>query len=244
MPKKEKVDEVTPEAETQTTDETGEELAQLRTQLQSSEERVKNEQRISSQKEVELQTLKSQISDRNADQQFQRAMLGALAEQKGVTEEYAEDAVRSRTPDFLKQYDDVMKRQDERKQLEEAKQKGVVYQQKVEALGLTPKNKSYREIYNYVRDGNFEFADAVIAELEDAKSAKPAEPEMDKKAEQKEKDLAMIKELEGRGFNLATDVGGPSSAPSNNKEIIQAYGEGRVSRERYVQACKDLGFEP
>lgn len=200
-----------------------EEVVQLRNQLKQFEENWKNEQRVSSKHLNKIGELEAKLEDKD----FQRAMLALVAQQRGETEEEVETSVKANKPDLLKQVDDLVKQREFKRQQEDAQRVGEGYRKRVEALGLTPKDKTYRDIFRDVRDGLFDFADASLEELEKVKVV--TQP----KAEDKQKDIeeAARKMLEEKGL-LKTDTGASLASGMNPEKAMQAYIAGNISAEK------------
>ena len=216
-------------------------LGNLEGELQSAkDEAIKHQQNVSKKAE-EVQDLQAQLDERESYRSDQRLLLGALAEQKGVTENEFGEQIQQRKPTLLQQADALEDRRKQQRQVEEAKRVGKRYQDRAEKLGLTFKDKEYREIYGYVRGGNFEFADAVLGELEKAKE-KPVEAEP--KETEEEKTVRIEKEIMKK-HGLLTAEGSEHSATGNltSNQVEQMSPEERFRRSEEI-AKLSLGYKP
>lgn len=113
---------------------------------------------------------------------------------------------------------------------------GEQYQKEVEDLGLTTKDKTYREIYQYVRERNFQFADAVIAEVKTAKANEPKGSEEDK---EKAIEEAARKMLEDSGQLKA-----PISTPSGSTGGLTIEEVKKMSPEEQAARASEIAEMP
>jgi hypothetical protein len=208
-----------PEAETQTQDN------EVLRRLQQMEENYKKSQREISKREQETQRLKQMLEDRSEDRELLELAIASIAELRGESEGDLESSVKSRVPELLQEAKKRREEREARRQQEEAIRIGEQYRQRVEALGLTPRNKEYRELYSYVRDGNFEFADAMLTELEEKV---PANTKTDETKETEEQRIArmvqeqLAEELKRAGLGQ-TDVNQPSGAAVGEEKFLEEY---------------------
>ena len=191
----------------------------------------KNEQRISSRKEQDNQDLRASISDRASERDFQKAMLSVLAEGRGETEENTETSVKANMPTLLKQFDEREKTREAKRQQAESQRIGEKYQRRVESLGLTPKDKAYREVYRDVQSGLYEFADAQLDELETVqKKTPPKESDEERQSAAEARAMEIVKEKFPDA--LLTETGGPSASSLSAQEAMKAYGKGEITAQQ------------
>ena len=212
-----------------------EELAQLRSQLKEIEENWKNEQRVSSKKETDLQQMRERNDQLTSDKEITQALIATLATQQGRSEEEVSEDIRTNKPNLLAQYQTILQGQ-------EAQRKVKSYQSRVEALNLTSNDEEYLDIKDLVETGKYDRAELKLRKLEKAKeSGKETEPEGNKETEEERIDrLAEEKSrrtLEERGL-LTTETGGPSAASHAFKEVEKAYAEGKITYAEYAEARK------
>ena len=235
---KEKVE--TPSVEDQLADLTNK-LQTLEGKATQAEENWKNEQRVSSRKEQEIQSLQGRISDMGSSNEMSQAMMALLAQQSGRSAEEIEGEVQANKPDLLKGFQALQQKAKIDKQQDEAKKIGEQYRKRVEALGLTSKDKAYREIYRDVREGNFEFADVAIAALEAEKAKQVAEQPQGTEDERFERRLEEEKRkwAEEEGL-LTTETGGPSASSMSAQEAKKEYIAGNISDEEAKRRGADF----
>lgn len=231
--------EKTPKVETPTVEE---QIADLTSQLAGVKEKAttveeswKNEQRVSSRKEQEIQRLQDRLNDITSDKEMSQAMMALIASQTGRSEEEVSEEVQARKPDLLKQFKTLEEQRLARRAQDEAKKIGEQYRKRVEALGLTSKDKAYRDIYRDVREGLFDFADAQLAELEaKASDEKPKESEEERQKAIEEEALRLIQEK--NPDSLKTDIGGPSAGG----EVVSIESVKEAAREPVPKGKKSL----
>jgi len=199
MPKEEKAEvklEVEPEPIVEEKPPTKEEIEEARSQAQKFEQNWKDSQRVISKKDEEIQTLKD-------NQELWKAMIAAVAEQKGISEEAAEADIKQRQPNLAQQFDQKMT------QLEQKRfnDRYLSYKDVVEELGLKPTDEDYDVIESLARTGKWDKADKKIEALK----AKPQETPEKKETEDEMVNKRLKEELEKRGL-LTSETGEPSAA--------------------------------
>lgn len=199
-------------------------------------EKRKDAERASTKHGEKVKTLEANLADRESDKDFQRAMLSVLAQGRGESEEELESSVKANQPDLLKQFDEREKAKEVKRQDTEDRRIGEQYQKEVEDLGLTTKDKTYREIYQYVRERNFQFADAVIAEVKTAKAKEPKGSEEDK---EKAIEEAARKMLEDSGQLKA-----PISTPSGSTGGLTIEEVKKMSPEEQAARASEIAEMP
>ncbi len=232
-------EEKTPSEETPSVEDQLASLTSKFTELDQKANKVeadwKNEQRISSRKEQDNQDLRASISDRASERDFQKAMLSVLAEGRGETEENTETSVKANMPTLLKQFDEREKMREAKLRQAEAQRIGEKYQRDVTDLSLTPKDRAYREIYQFVRDGSeaaLEMADAIVVEekAKRAKTVEPKESEEERQSAAEARAMEIVKEKFPDA--LVTETGGPSASSLSARDAKQAYIKGEITAEQ------------
>lgn len=138
-----------------------------------------------------------------------------------------------------------LKRIEEMQAEAKAKRLGEQYKKRTETLGLTPKDKDYRDIYRDFQAGNFEFVEAQLTELEAARVKQTETPE----TPQKTVDELVAERLgeekrkwaEEQGW-LTTDAGGPSSSSNTFADIEARFNRGEITWEKYREARQKEGI--
>lgn len=226
--------ETTPKEDTPTVEE---QLADLTSKLAGIEDNWKNEQRVSSRKQTEIDALQGRVSEMSSSNEMSQAMLAMVAQQSGRSETEISEEVQANKPDLLKEFRAIQTKAKADRQMEDARKIGESYQRRVEALGLTPKDKAYREIFRDVQSNNLEFADAQITELE---AAKVKEVPQGTEEERFTKKLAEEKRKwqEDEGL-LSTETGSPNASTLSAQEAMAEYIKGKITAAQ----AKDRGAD-
>ena len=220
MDEEEKVAEKPEEGKSETED-----VGRLISQIKTIEDNFKNEQRISSKKETELQTLRAELDGLRADRELSQSLLAIVAAQKGQPEDELGEEIRTKKPDLLAQYNTLRTRQ-------EAQRKVSTYQRRVEALGLSPNDENYLDVRDLVIEGKYDRAEIRLKKLEAIKEEPPKEKIVETEEERFAKKLESekLKWMEERG-ELVTDTGSPAGGLSSPQQAMQDYIGGKITAE-------------
>jgi len=221
MDEEEKVAEKPEEGKSETED-----VGRLTSQIKTIEDNFKNEQRISSKKETELQTLRAELDGLRADRELSQSLLAIVAAQKGQPEDELGEEIRTKKPDLLAQYNTLRTRQ-------EAQRKVSTYQRRVEALGLSPNDENYLDVRDLVIEGKYDRAEIRLKKLEAVKEEPPKEKIVEETLEERAEKLAeakYLKRLEKEGL-LETDTGSPAGSLSSPQQAMQDYIGGKITAE-------------
>ncbi len=180
-------------------------------------------------------------SDIEALKETQKILAAMLQETKAVPEENLDNLPQGKKQDYLKQFEDVQKRVETKRQFEAAQTKGEEYRQKVEGLGLTNKDKAYFQIRNAVREGDFEYADHLIAEAE--KEKKVPEQKAETPKEETPSDATVEAYLRKKGL-LKTETVLPSGGNRSIDDIRKDYIAGKITDAKYEEECRARGVSP
>ncbi len=181
---------------------------------------------------AEVQALRDDLSGLKQQQQL---FLALLAEGRNPNEDVAPE-----------QRGDLLKRAQTMMQEAEAKRIAEQYRRRVESLGLTKKDRDYHLIKSFVTQGDFEAADAVLAELESGKQPNEEEikPVQGKPKESEDERINRLVEeklrekMETAGL-LKTDTGLPSASGGSFQELEADYIAGKPgAAEKYEEARK------
>lgn len=230
------ISEAKPEEEDKpqvTIEELQKQLGTLQETSNKNEENWKGAQRDSSKKELTIQQLREQVSSNESQGDMIKALITMMATQKNQpTEEFTEE-VKTRQPDLLKQYEQIVESSGKKRQLDSAANRIKTVQERTVALGV--QGDEYDIIKAFAEAGQYDKADARLDKVSEVKQTKPpenkeSEDSVDKKVAEKLK-----AELEKRGL-LTQDTGAPSASAKTRSQKIQAYAEGKISRDEYEKA--------
>jgi len=226
----------TEETPTEETLEPQDEAARLNSLLQTMEENWKNEQRVSSKKEQDIQQLKREIDSLRSDKELSQSLIAMLANQQGKSEEEVTEEISSKKPNLLSQYQALQNTQ-------EATRRVRQLQQRTDALGLDPQSEDYLDIRDWAQAGRYDRAEARLSKLEKAKKETPKETEEERITRLAEERVKKIAEEKGL---LTTDTSGPSGGAGKSyrlsdlpsfwgpkkraatKDLLKALEDGRV----------------
>lgn len=192
-------------------------IAELTKRIESAEANFKREQGISSKKDLKIQELGTQLSNRDSSDDLMRSLVGSIAEQKGVTEEEFTEDLKVRKTDYLAEFD---KRQEKRKQ----EQVQNVYNARansiwegVKDLPDSDENRTY--VYDMLMAGLPDKAEAKINQMSE-KSVEPLKPS------EEDVEEAVRQKLEEKGL-LNTDLPTPAGSGKvySPEEIAKLYKE-------------------
>ena len=186
------------------------ELARLKGDSEKLDANWKSAQRDSSKKELTIQQLREQLSSNESQSDMVKALIAMMAGQKNQpAEEFAEE-VKTQQPDLLKQYEQIVKSSEKKRQLDRATNRIRTVQERAEALDI--QGEDYDIVRAFAEAGQFEKAEKKLAKLEEAKQTKPPEEKPKETEDERVERLATAKlkaELDKRGL-LTQDSGTPS----------------------------------
>ncbi len=170
----------------------------------------------------------------------QKILAAMLQETKAVPEENLENIPQGKRQDYLQKFEEAQKRIETKKQVEQAQAKGEEYRQRVESLGLTNKDKTYFQIRNAVREGDFEYADHLITEVEKEKNvAEPQKVEPKKETDEE----VYLRVARSKGL-LKTEPILPSGGNRTIDQIRSDYIAGKMTDAKYEEECRARGERP
>ena len=223
-------------------------LAELSENSKKLEENWKNEQRVSSKKEQELQRLREQTSNIDANSDMMKALVAVIAQQKQESADVFEDEVKQKQPDLLKAYDEIAKKSKQQRDVERLSAKLREIQADTETLGLKEGSDDYDFIKAMAESGKFDKAEQRLEKLKGVKQVAPTEKPAETE-EQKIERLVNDKLKAILGDKLKQDGGTPSGGTATftaeqiasmsteeykekRADIMKAYSEGKVSKRR------------
>ncbi len=209
------------------------------------EERMNKQDATISKKDAENKLLRTQLDDRSEEQNFSKALLGALSTQTGAPVEEVEGAVRQSQPDLAKEYEAIQAKSKQDKLDRDYATKAQEVHGQLVGMGFTDTTEEYWEVMGAIQSGQNKLADIKLGKLS-PKEVKPitAEDE-DKRIEEKARQM-----LEKEGV-LKTDTSGasggsarkfkaqdiekmsPAEYQKNRKEIQEAYFKGEIDTSTY-----------
>ncbi len=167
-------------------------IAKLQSELEATkqnyiklEERYKGEQRRTSKADEDLKRLRDVHEKIDTLEDRIALLVEYVAEGRGKSTDEFETEARESKADLLKKTDERLKQSKLKRQQDELARRVGEIQKRTEALGLTPKDKVYKEIYRDATSGNLDWAEESLAELESAKESSKEKKE-DKPVENKE----------------------------------------------------------
>ena len=176
----------------------------------------------------------------------QQVQLMAALVAEGRSPDEAREEIGDMTPkaktDALKRVQQFQVEQEQKRQVEESRKVGESIRTRVEALGLKPTDKAYRDIWRDVRDGFAEAAEAELTELEIKKNETVKQPmESDEVKFAKRLEQEKQKWMEEKGL-LTSETGGPSASFQDFQKIEADYIAGKISDAAYTEARKKRGL--
>lgn len=214
-------------------------LAEKERILSEREESYKGLQRRINEKDTELKKqaeLRTEIDAIN-----ERLELLATAIASGTQAEEIEAQPEKGKPKITETLDQLRQRQAAKKQQQEALAKGEEYRSKVEALGLTAKDKRYFAIRNAVRSGDFDEADFLISEVEEekAKVIQPKAPEP-----KKETDEEIFLRIARQKGLLKSEPVVPAGGGQDEWQVRKDYASGKIDAAERAKRLRAIGIDP
>ncbi len=177
--------------------------------LAQMETRLNQQQSVITKKDVENKKLREQLEDRSEETALSKAMIAAISQRTGQSEETVEETVREKQPDLLKQYDEILETSKRKRQAEEGSRQLRELQREVTSLGYSEKDTEYWEIFGRAAGGNYDSAFQRVEQLKAVKT--PEKKEKTEEEKQREIEEAARQYLEKQGL-LKTETGFPSGA--------------------------------
>lgn len=201
--------EAEPEKDKPTLEELQKQITNLQENSGRFEENWKNEQRVSSKKEVDNQRLREQLSSNESQSDMNKVLIAMMANQRNQPVEELAEEVKTQQPDLLKQYEQIVKTSERKRELDRATNRIKTVQDRTVALGI--QGEEYDIIRAFAEAGQFDKADKRLETLEDAKQTKPPEEPKESEDDRVER-LAVAKAKEMLGDKLTQDTGAPSAS--------------------------------
>lgn len=210
------------------------ELSLAQETSQKNEDNWKNEVRVKTKKDQEIQRLREQLSGNESQSDMIKALIAMQASQKNQSPEDITDTIKTQQPDLLKQYEQIVKSSERKRELDRATNRIKTVQDRTEALKV--EGDEYDIIRAFATAGEYDKANQRLDAIETAKQTKP--PESKETEDERVERLAEQKlkaKLEEKGL-LTQDAGTPSASTMNRKQKIKAYAEGTISTKEYEAA--------
>lgn len=151
-------------------------VKRLELQARQFEDNWKNEARVKSKREQEIQELKTRLESKdNSDAMFQ-ALLALQAKQMSKAPDELEDEVKENKSSLVQEFQAIKKKLDEDNKVKSFMAKVTEYQSETEALGLKPGDTDYDVVKSLVETGKFAVADKKLAELKARQPVAPQTP--------------------------------------------------------------------
>ncbi len=239
--KKETAEQQTPTQESEAS-QLKAEIERLKAQVDEKDKGFKSLQRELSEREKKLQSVSTQEEKLQALRDDFKTLAAWVASSAGKTPEEYEEAKTTNKDNLLAEFEKREKQRQEQQRIQELKQKGDEFRQRVEALGLTDKDEEYWDIHDLVIDGKLQRADVKLKKLEAKKEVPVENKTLEKKESEDERINRLVEErlqkaMEAKGL-LTSDAGTPSSGAMDRHKANQKYIAGEISRSEYEKFLK------
>ncbi len=214
-----------------------ERLKALEAELATTKQNLKSVQGVLKKKDEEIKTASTFKSDIEGLKETQKILAAMLQERGTVSEENLDNIPKEKKQDYLKQFEDVQKRVEAKRQQEEVQAKIIEqvkgFQERTEVLGLKETDEAYIEVRELVESGLLKTADLRLKKLES----------------QKEKKVETLKETEEQIFEriarqkglLTTEQIVPAGGSGNRNQILQDYIAGKITDEKANEKLRAIG---
>jgi len=227
-----------------TIEELQKQLTELQETSQRNEDNWKNEVRVKTKKDTEIQQLREKLSGNESQSDMIKALIAMMASQKNqLTDEFAEE-VKAQQPDLMKQYEQIVEASAKKRQLDNMMSRIRTVQERTEALGL--QGDDYDVVRAFAEAGQFDKAETRLDRLEAAKQTKPPEAPRESDDDRVERLAAerLKAELDRRGL-LTQDTGSPSASATRYEELRDIYSSGLATpaqRDQYLRLRRERGI--
>ena len=205
--------EATSEKTEPTIEELGKQLAELQETSQKMEDNWKKQEVVSSRKEQTIQQLREQVSSNDSQSDMNKVLIAMMASQRNQSTEELEGEIKTKQPDLLKQYEQIVEQSDKKRKLDLAMNQIKTVQERADGLGV--QGEEYDIVRAFAEAGQYDKANKRLDKLEEAKQTPPPEEKKESDDDRVER-LANEKAkamLEKKGV-LTQDAGTPSASGS------------------------------
>ncbi len=229
-----------PKADTQNEDR----VKALEEELARVTQNYKSVQGVLKKKDEEIKTSSSLRADIEGLKETQKILAAMLQDRGTVPEENLDNIPKEKKQDYLKQFEEVQKKVELKRQQEEAIAKlqdaALSLKARTEALGLKETDEAYIEIQELVETGRLRTAEARVKKLESEKEKKVVkEPEI-----KKETDEQIFERIAREKGLLKTETVVPAGKGGTETEILKQYNSGGLTSAQANEKLRAIGARP
>lgn len=203
-----------------------EQLSVIQRERETFETNWKNEQRVKSKKDQEIQRLREQLTSNESQSSINKALIAMMASQKSQSSDEFEAEVKTKQPDLMKQYEQIVTEATKKQELARATSQIRAIQERTEALGI--KGDDYDVIRAFATAGEYDKAEARLDRLENTKPPEPKESDdvrIERLANERAKAILLEKGV------LNQDTGAPSASATSTGRAYDQYARGEITIE-------------